>query len=254
MNLSEEENLSEKRSSADSGTHSFLSRVSSNNFSRTHSKDQLLRNDQGSIFVTALRSSGNATLSVSPIAEENNLSTLVNRSETSDNVDYASYFPSYVGEIEGVFIFIIESMRPVLLDSSEHGSFCIADCYIIMNSTLKNPEKNDGDLSHTFYTWIGVEAETDKRFCCAMYAVALRNLVRSNARIIREVAGDESEAFLHTFLQSDGSTGVTLLDATHGTETGLFSANTKEYPIKLYRIDQKSQNLMFLVKSFSLII
>jgi hypothetical protein len=87
----------------------------------------------------------------------------------------------------------------------------------------------------------------DKKFCCAMYAVALRNLMHADTRIVRENPGDESEDLVRAFLKPDGSSGIYLLDASHGTETGLFSANAKEYPIKLYRIDQKSSIPMFLV-------
>ena len=225
-------------------------------------KDAVIRKDQGSVFVNALQSLESAAPRPDfAAAAENNSRVIVHElstapsvptpppyvAGTSESVDYTHLFPVDIGQNEGINVFRIEQMKPILLDPSEHGYFCIADCYIIMKSVPKTAGRNNGDLSHSFFTWIGVEAETDKRFCCAMYAVALRNLMHADTRIVREIPGDESAALVDVFMQPDGSSGIQLLDASHGTETGLFSANAKQYPIKLYRIDQKGAIPMFLV-------
>jgi hypothetical protein len=97
-------------------------------------------------------------------------------------IDYSEVFEEWIGNTEGVYVLRIEDFRPVLQEPVSHGKFCVADSYIILLTTKTNEEyKND------IYTWIGGDSETDKKFCCAMYAVALRNKIRSSCRIIRIV-------------------------------------------------------------------
>ncbi|KAJ1558459.1 hypothetical protein HK096_000414, partial [Nowakowskiella sp. JEL0078] len=54
-------------------------------------------------------------------------------------------------------------------------------------------------LAHQLFTWIGPSAELDKRFCSAMFAVALRNYLGSSIRIERTAANEESLAFRNLF-------------------------------------------------------
>lgn len=118
-----------------------------------------------------------------------------------------------------------------------YGQFCTVDAYIVLVSSMGEKE-----LEHTVYTWIGATAQTDKKFCCAMYAVSLRNMVQSTKRIGRMVEGEEGEEFLKVF---EGC--VTVLDSRFGTETGLFMVQERVYPIKMYKVDGKFKPLLVLV-------
>ncbi|KAI8899011.1 hypothetical protein BC833DRAFT_525213 [Globomyces pollinis-pini] len=154
------------------------------------------------------------------------------------NVDYSSIFNQNLGSTLGLTIFRMENLIPVLLDAHYYGQFCIADCYIILNSI-----EIDDKITHQLFTWIGSEAETDKKFCAAMYSVVLRNLLESPSKIIRETESDESDLFLSLF-----STDLTLLDETFATETGLFMAEEKKYPTRLYELRGKKGVTLHLVK------
>jgi Gelsolin repeat len=125
-----------------------------------------------------------------------------------------------------------------------YGQFCTVDAYIVLVSTM-----GDKELEHSVYTWIGNSAQTDKKFCCAMYAVSLRNMVQSTKRIGRMTEGDEGEEFLKVF---EGS--VVVLDAGYGTETGLFMVQERVYPVKMYRVDGKCKPFLVLVRVIGLII
>ncbi|KAI8844754.1 hypothetical protein BC829DRAFT_284424 [Chytridium lagenaria] len=94
-------------------------------------------------------------------------------------IDCSDLFPDAVGERAGLYVFRIENMRPEVVTFDQFGRFCIADCYIVLSSA----EAVEGEgvdavrLNHRIWTWIGKEAEMDKRFCCAMYAVGLKNAI-----------------------------------------------------------------------------
>ena len=168
--------------------------------------------------------------------------------DVQTNIDYSELFPENIGQVRGTFIFRMEGLAPILLEEGLFGKFCVADAYIILYSTIKentfldNSSTQNSQLDHQVYTWIGSDAETDKRFCCAMYAVALRNLIHSDSRIKRQVQSDECEEFKELFRDV-----FELLDSSFATETGLSGVQHRRYPVKLYRIDQKSPVAVFLV-------
>ncbi len=206
--------------------------------------ETLIRKEQGSVFIGALQAL-EARLLLPPLPSQIPMAPTPPAVlyDPSPGIDYSSLFPVDMGHHAGQMIFRIEMLVPVVLDAELYGSFCVADSYIVLISSPKNLESADGELKHQVYTWIGAEAETDKRFCCAMYAVALRNVVRSTERILRQSQGEEALEFCGLF---DGK--MELLDISHATETGLYMAEERRYPIKLYRIDDKSQIPFFLVR------
>ncbi|KAJ3301510.1 hypothetical protein HDV03_000707 [Kappamyces sp. JEL0829] len=217
--------------------------------------DVVIRKEQGSVFIGALQALESRLLSPmagsSALTGEKNTSDLVPPAplppailyQNQPQIDYTTLFPSDVGVDTGCTIFRIEMLLPVPLDPQRHGSFCVADAYIVLISTPKDTDKPESELTHQVYTWIGVDAETDKRFCCAMYAVALRNVVGSTERILRQCQGEESNDFLEQF-----SGKIELLDHSFATETGLYMPEERRYPTKLYRVDGKSQLPLFLVE------
>ena len=95
-------------------------------------------------------------------------------------VDFSEIFQDWLGQKRGLFVFRIENFIPIM--QPEAGVFCVADSYIILLTT-----KEDGQYANQVYTWIGSESATDKMFCCAMYAVALRNQANASNKILRQV-------------------------------------------------------------------
>ncbi len=49
-----------------------------------------------------------------------------------DPVDYSDVFPLELLAYEGVLVFRIENLKPVLMPESAIGKFCVADCYLIL--------------------------------------------------------------------------------------------------------------------------
>ncbi|KAJ3214423.1 hypothetical protein HK099_006881, partial [Clydaea vesicula] len=160
-------------------------------------------------------------------------------------VDYTDIFPEFLKvEEDGLFCFRIENMKPILLDEEgeDFGTFCINDCYLVLKIETKE------DLpppEHKIWTWIGSEAEMDKRFCCAMFAVGLRDFLNTNTRIQRECHLEESEEFILLF---DLSGKLLYRDVSEGTESGLFSAQPKQYCLRLYRVYGKRDIQLLLVE------
>lgn len=114
-----------------------------------------------------------------------------------DNVDYSEIFDLERLENEcGLFSWRIENLTPVLQD--EPNLYCPKDCYLILFSgEEKLPQ---------IWAWIGKDAEMDKRFCCALFAVALRDSLEAECRIIRieqtrdDEQDDEDEVYLKSVL------------------------------------------------------
>ncbi|KAJ3289119.1 hypothetical protein HK104_007716, partial [Borealophlyctis nickersoniae] len=177
--------------------------------------------------------------------------------ERAPAIDYSDVFPSYVGKSEGVTVFRIESLNPAILPDDEVGTFCIADCYIILETRSRDDTRSrrrrgygddedsndEGDLEHRIWTWIGSEAEMDKRFCSAMFGVGLRNWLGVKESVQREAENEESAAFLSLF-----SPQIRYADPTHATESGLFVAQTRRYPLRLYRLVGKTSINLLLVE------
>ena len=121
------------------------------------------------------------------LASESGIETLVVASRPQKavyqppEVDFSDIFHEWLGQKRGLFAFRIENFIPTL--QVQPGMFCVADSYIILCTT-----KEDGQYFNQIYTWIGSESATDKMFCCAMYAVALRNQTNASSKILRQVS------------------------------------------------------------------
>jgi hypothetical protein len=73
----------------------------------------------------------------------------------------------------------------------------MGDCYIVLHSkqiktpltldTLQQSDSGNEVWNHTIYTWIGNDAELDKRFCCAMFAVGLKSWLDVKTPVMRQV-------------------------------------------------------------------
>ncbi|KAI9324576.1 hypothetical protein DFJ73DRAFT_915603 [Zopfochytrium polystomum] len=98
-------------------------------------------------------------------------------------------------------------------------------------------------LKQSLWIWIGSAAEMDKRFCCAMYAVGLRNWMGASGKIIRESDSEETKDFLALF---GGS--VEHEDASMAAESGLYIVEEKTYPLRVYRIHGKPNAKLTLVE------
>jgi hypothetical protein len=145
-------------------------------------------------------------------------------------------FASDVGQSHGIKVFRIENFSPIEQENSD--SFCIADAYIILHSNKPHP---DSTLVNTIYTWIGSESEADKRFCCAMYAVSLRNQLDTTTPIHRQIETEESEEFLSIFPDFE------ITCASNGTESGLYMPLEFKQTQKLYKIQGKKNIDLILV-------
>ncbi|KAJ3179253.1 hypothetical protein HDU85_004944 [Gaertneriomyces sp. JEL0708] len=201
------------------------------------------REQQGSVFISALNNIANLR-SAEDAMEENEPPAAPPRPKVklteavrqhAPAIDYSEVFPSEIGEEDGVYVFRIESLFPVLMDADSNGRFCVADCYIILNSQSRDDQYYDNDtaanLDHKIYVWIGDEAEVDKRFCAAMYSTGLRNWLAVKENVDRETPDDESKDFLDLF-----GGKITHEDASAATESGLFVAKEKRYPLRMYML------------------
>eukprot|EP00842_Homolaphlyctis_polyrhiza_P003903 jgi/Hompol1/4513/HPOL_003677-RA len=174
------------------------------------------------------------------------------------DIDYSEIFPSGIGRTVGSTIFRIESLHPVVQDEDLHGLLCVADCYIVLVTKSTKPiqtgskhakdevdfESSSDNLEHEIYTWIGSQAEMDKKFCCAMFAVGLRNWIGASCRIKREVEDEESPEFLSVFSKT-----VEYEDASQATESCLYMAEEKRYPLRLYKMHGKTDLQLALVQT-----
>ncbi|RKO99710.1 hypothetical protein CXG81DRAFT_14153, partial [Caulochytrium protostelioides] len=172
-----------------------------------------------------------------------------NLTSQSSSLDYSDYFHDALRDRCGVWLFRIDALKPMAVsarDAVHYGKFCVGDCYIVLHTYRKadTADSDDGDAArqHELYIWIGSESELDKRFCCAMYAVGLRNWLRLDCRVERETEGDESDEFLALFPD------FAYLDASQAAESGLFITAAKRYPRRLYQLDGKRQIFFRLVE------
>ena len=203
---------------------------------RTNSKMRL----KGSVFISALNSAPESQLVQESSNTISSQSWLSNAKQKTPQLDYSDVFPEAIGLDKGVTVFVIDSLFPVVQDQDMFGKFCVADCYIVLITT-SDPQSDQ--LAHRIYTWIGGDAEMDKKFCVAMFSVGLRNWIGACCRIQREVEGEESLEFLQVFGED-----FVYEDVTQATETGLFTAEQKRYPLRLYRIHGKLDLQLCLVE------
>ena len=158
-------------------------------------------------------------------------------------MDFSDVFSSEVGSKEGIIVFRIENLKPVRLEIDEMGFFCIADSYIVLVTLT---ESVNNQLAHKIYTWIGSRSETDKKFCCAMYATALRTRLQADCMVSRQDETDEDQEFVELFDRFGR------LDQSHGTQSGLYMTLEKAYPVKLYRLDGGRDVQLLLVILYNL--
>ncbi|KAJ3123860.1 hypothetical protein HK098_001605 [Nowakowskiella sp. JEL0407] len=92
-------------------------------------------------------------------------------------------------------------------------------------------------LCHQIFTWIGPSAELDKRFCSAMYAVALRNYLGSSTRIERAALNDESLAFRKVFSQFEPASGGKKIESLEDESEDEMSPNDKDSKSVLRYVD-----------------
>ncbi|KAJ3243644.1 hypothetical protein HDU78_000257 [Chytriomyces hyalinus] len=169
------------------------------------------------------------------------------------SVDVSDMFPEITdGQLgEGIVIFRIDNMRPEILDEEEHGHFCVADCYVIVSTACDDPhlrhnttveglpdEMSADHLVHSIWIWIGASAEPDKRFCAAMFAVGVKNMLGVGANVKRQAEGEESQEFLDLF-----ENRIEYHDASLAAESGLFVPEKKLHPLRLYCVHGKTAHL-----------
>ncbi|KAI8824778.1 uncharacterized protein EV422DRAFT_492631, partial [Fimicolochytrium jonesii] len=156
--------------------------------------------------------------------------------ETIPSIDYSDVFPDDIATRPGITVFRIESLKPVIIGKSKVGKFCVGDCYIILQNTPRTGGVNaslEGEgMDHKLWVWIGMEAEVDKRFCVALYGAGLRNWVHASGSVDRETSGDESPEFMALF----GGRFSVDDDVADAAESGLFVAEKKRYPLRLYML------------------
>ncbi|KAJ3098162.1 hypothetical protein HDU97_004210 [Phlyctochytrium planicorne] len=164
-------------------------------------------------------------------------------------IDCSDLFPDVVGEESGLYVFRIENMKPELMPNDQFGRFCVADCYIVLSSVEEEEKEgnqhhaDNAHLNHRIYTYIGKEAEMDKRFCCAMYAVGLKNAIGGTAKVERVTDSEESKDFSELF---GGS--LEYIDSSFATESGLYEAEkSRHYPLRVYRLQGKINVYLQLV-------
>eukprot|EP00730_Choanoeca_flexa_P008415 TRINITY_DN12484_c2_g11_i1.p1 TRINITY_DN12484_c2_g11~~TRINITY_DN12484_c2_g11_i1.p1 ORF type:complete len:1280 (+),score=420.25 TRINITY_DN12484_c2_g11_i1:527-3841(+) len=132
----------------------------------------------------------------------------------------------------------IEDFKPVEVAELDHGNFYEADCYIVLMSTRKYPDKlyhddDDIPMEHQIYFWIGAESSTDKQASAAINSVHLRNYLQAETTSRREEQDDESPEFCLVF-----NNDLQYLEG--GTDSGFFEIYIEHDPPRLYLLDRES--------------
>lgn len=148
------------------------------------------------------------------------------------HIDYSAYFTSNIGLKEGLVVFRIDDLKPVLVPAAKQHTLCLGDCYIVLNTF--ESEQGNGRLEWSIYQWIGDRAALDKKACSAIFAVGLRNHLGASSEVRRELAHEESTAFLELFATLD--TELSYVEAAKATPSGLFKVQAVEYPLRIYRV------------------
>ncbi|KAI8616684.1 hypothetical protein BC830DRAFT_1063199, partial [Chytriomyces sp. MP71] len=132
------------------------------------------------------RASINITL---PLPAAPARTTTTSKAPQLNTLDITDLFPSLLPS-QPLYAYRIDNMIPAPAPLALEGRLCLTDAYVFLAST---------DDAWTLHTWIGPHAEPDKRFCAALYAVALRAHLRSPTPICRETHGEESGTFRALF-------------------------------------------------------
>ena len=149
-------------------------------------------------------------------------------------IDYSDIFDvDVVGQEPGLEVWEIENFLPNPLDAAFHGNFYEEDCYIILQTALKE----DGSKEWSIWYWIGERTTLDKKACSAIHAVNLRNLLGASCRTVREEMNEESEEFMDVF-------GGELCYVEGGrTSSGFFTVEPTVFAKRLYRIHPRGQQI-----------
>lgn len=160
----------------------------------------------------------------------------------SSTMDFSSLFPVSLLSTPGLHTFKINQLSISQVDNGDEGAFCVADCYIILHAFHEtSDDERESSIAHLIFTWIGLQAQLDKRFCAAIYAVGLKSLLVKPCRILRQTQGDETLDFLSLFPT------LTYLEATAATESGLYPVQERHFPLLLYKIHGKFDFKLTLV-------
>jgi hypothetical protein len=158
------------------------------------------------------------------------------------HMNQSTLFKDISLEENGIYVFIIDMMEPVLVPEEANGKFCRADCYIVLKL------ESDGDtdmLKAKVWTWIGSQSELDKKFCAATFAIGLRDLTGSITAVHREDEGEESDEFKALFEED-----LMVLDISNATESGLYvTSKRRALPPRLYKVCGK-QNIQLQLIPF----
>ncbi|KAJ8354505.1 hypothetical protein SKAU_G00220720 [Synaphobranchus kaupii] len=98
------------------------------------------------------------------------------------------------GKSNGLQIWRIENMEPVLISEIFHGNFYVGDAYIILH-TVKQRESYFYDL----HFWLGKECSQDESTSAAIYTVQMDDYLGGKPVQYRELQGAESTAFTSYF-------------------------------------------------------
>jgi len=97
----------------------------------------------------------------------------------------------------GLQIWRIEKFHVVAWPVERYGKFFTGDCYIILRTYKKDPDKEK--LSHDVHFWIGEQSTQDEYGTAAYKTVELDDHLDGDAAQHRELQGYESELFVSYF-------------------------------------------------------
>ncbi|TRY81538.1 hypothetical protein DNTS_012067 [Danionella cerebrum] len=125
----------------------------------------------------------------------------------------------------GLWVWRVEKMKAVPLETSQSGVFFNGDAYIVLN----NREKDGSDL----HMWMGEKSSPDEQGACAMLATQLDSFLGGEPVQYRQVQGYESPEFMALFPK-----GVSYKEG--GVESGFRSARSRSGTVKhLYQVKGK---------------
>ncbi|XP_051965064.1 macrophage-capping protein-like [Xyrauchen texanus] len=125
----------------------------------------------------------------------------------------------------GLWVWRVEKMKAVPLDSSQQGIFYSGDAYIV----LSNRGKDGSDL----HMWMGEKSSRDEQGACAILATQLDSYLGGEPVQHRQVQGYESHEFMGLFPK-----GVSFKEG--GVESGFKSASSRIGPVThLYQVKGK---------------
>uniref|UniRef100_A0AAZ1X033 Macrophage-capping protein n=1 Tax=Oreochromis aureus TaxID=47969 RepID=A0AAZ1X033_OREAU len=125
---------------------------------------------------------------------------------------------------QGLWVWRVEKMKAVPLDSSEVGAFFNGDSYLVLD--------NRGEEGVDLHMWIGEKSSRDEQVACAMLATQLDNFLGGDPIQHRHVQGFETPEFMELFPR-----GVSYKEG--GVESGFRRAQGSGTVQRLYQIKGK---------------